>query len=261
MVNDLGVKVNPVFEAKNGYIQKLLGLTFSPIVWYNYGLKDRVIRSFFIMISHLVSLLFLSFILKDQIIMANTSQVLASREFSLGKRYEDSFVNNVFKDNILLTIDYISGKKVNPAKIDWATLQKPFEYKLVLKPGETFAFHDDVLPEFDGKVAKTTNAHFNFSEGFKSSGYLVGDGVCHLASLLYWVAKDAGLETVSQVKHDFANIPEVPKEYGVSIYAYPGSQATDKMQNLYITNNREREVAFVFDFDGQNLKITAVETL
>jgi hypothetical protein len=151
--------------------------------------------------------------------------------------------------------------KIDPKNIDWANIKRPFEYKLILKPGETFAFHDDVLPEYEGKIVITTNAHFNAQDGFKSDGFLMGDGVCHLASLLYWVARDAGLETFAKVDHNFANIPEVPREYGVSIYAYPGKQAGDQLQNLYITNNKENEIAFEFSYDGENLKITAVENL
>lgn len=190
-----------------------------------------------------------------------TPEPLAQREFSLDNRYGNSFVNNVFKDNILLVLKYASGEKIEPKKINWETVEKPFTYNLALKPGETFAFHDDVLPEFTGKLSKTTNAHFNLSEGFKSDGYLVGDGVCHLASLLYWAAKDAGLNTLAPTSHDFANIPEVPREYGVSIYNYPGKSVSDQKQNLYITNNKDKEIAFVFDYDGKNLKIKVQEVL
>lgn len=193
--------------------------------------------------------------------IAADPEPIAVREFSLEQRYADSFVNTVFKDNILLTVKYLAGEKIDPQNIDWSTIEKSFEYKIVLKPGETFAFHDDVLPEFEAKVSKTTNAHFNSQEGFRSSGYLVGDGVCHLASLLYWVAQDAGLETVSKINHGFANIPEVPKEYGVSIYTYPGKQIGDQMQNLYITNNKTHQIVFEFKYDGQNLKITVAESI
>ena len=158
-------------------------------------------------------------------------------------------------------IKYTKGEKIDPSKIDWEKIGKPMEYRLSLKPGETFAFHDDVLPKYDGKVKKTTNSHFNSSEGFKSDGYLVGDGVCHLASLLYWVAKDAGLDTLAPTNHDFANIPDVPREYGVSIYAYPEKRESDAVQNLYITNNKNKEVAFEFEYDGNKLRIKAVEKL
>lgn len=223
--------------------------------------KKAYLRPSFIMLNTIISFILLPFIIQGQPIIAGNVEPLASRDFSLEKRYNDSFVNEVFKDNILLTIKYLTGDKINPKKINFEDVRKPFEYKLILEPGDTFAFHDDVLPEYDGKVARTTNAHFNAQDGFKSDGFLMGDGVCHLASLLYWVARDAGLETKARVNHNFANIPEVPKDYGVSIYAYPGRQYTDQMQNLYITNNKNREIAFEFKYDGENLKITVVEAV
>jgi len=104
-------------------------------------------------------------------------------------------------------------------------------------------------------VVKTTNAHFNYQDGFKSSGYLYGDGVCHLASLLYWASKDAGLLAFSPTNHDFANINEVPKEYGVSIYYLPGSFEKSSKENLYITNNLDKSVSFIFSYDGSNLSL------
>lgn len=186
---------------------------------------------------------------------------LASHEFSLEKRYSNAFVNDVFKDNILLTLDYLANQKVNPQKVDWKSIEKPNTYTVTLKPGQTFAFHDNLLPKYDGKVAVTTNAEFNSTQGFKSDGYLVGDGVCHLASLLYWTAKDAGLDAYAPVRHDFAPVPEVPRQYGVAIYTSPTPSSGSEMQNLYITNNKSKDVSFVFNYDGQNLKITAEETI
>ena len=212
------------------------------------------------MFGTIISFLLLPFLIQGQPGVANPEPI-AVREFSLEKRYADSFVNDVFKDNILLNVKYLAHEKIDPKKVNFEDVRKPFEYEFILKPGETFAFHDDVLPEHDGKVTKTTNAHFNSQEGFRSSGYLVGDGVCHLASLLYWVAKDAGIEVLAPTRHDFANIPEIPKEYGVSIYAYPGRQSSDQMQNLYITNNKDRQITFEFSYDGQNLEIKVFETL
>ena len=207
------------------------------------------------MIDTIISFILLPFLNLGLPVVANP-EPLAVREFSLENRYSDAFVNDVFKDNILLTIKYLSGEQIDPKNINFDEIRKPFEYKLIVKPGESFAYHDDILPEFEGKVVMTTNAHFNAQEGFRSSGWLVGDGVCHFASLLYWAARDAGLEIVAHVNHNFANIPEVPKEYGVSIYAYPGKQHTDQMQNLYITNNKEQEIVFEFVYNGENLKIS-----
>lgn len=182
--------------------------------------------------------------------------VLASRTISLENRYPDSYVNSVFKDNILLNMAYLGGRINSASKIDWKAIKKPFSYHLELKPNETFAFHEDVLSEYQGKVNTTTNAHFNAQDGFKSDGYLAGDGICHLASLIYWVAKDASLNAKAPTNHDFMPIPEIPKEFGVSIYYYPGRTSTNAMQNLYITNNTLNTVHFKFDYDGKNLSLS-----
>jgi vancomycin resistance protein YoaR len=110
-----------------------------------------------------------------------------------------------------------------------------------------------VLPQFTGKVTQTMNAHFMWDEGFKSDGWLTGDGVCHLASLIYRAAKDAGLETLAPTNHNFADIPEVPKEYGVSIFA------RNPQQNLYITNTFDKPVQFAFTYDGTNLTVKVID--
>jgi hypothetical protein len=214
------------------------------------------------MLSTVISLLIIPFLGQgDSFVASPKAETLAVREFSLGNRHADKYVNGVFKDNILLTLKYLSGEKIDPGSINFEDVRRPFNYKLIVKPGETFAFHDDVLPEFEGKISATTNAHFNAQGGFRFSGLLFGDGVCHLASLLYWTARDAGLDARSAVNHDFANIPDIPREYGVSIYAYPGKQYSDQMQNLYITNNKDRQIMLEFTYDGQNLKITASKSI
>jgi len=136
-------------------------------------------------------------------------QLLGKEKMSLGDRYAVSSVNDVFRDNILLTLAYMSGAVKNPSQINWDALHKSTIYTVTLQPGEVFAFHDDVLPEFAGKKIVTTNAHFGPSEGFRSDGYLYGDGVCHFASLINWAATDAGLKVVAPVRHDFARIPEI----------------------------------------------------
>ncbi|MDO8486792.1 MAG: VanW family protein [Candidatus Curtissbacteria bacterium] len=187
------------------------------------------------------------------------SEVLAEHQFSLENRYNNPYVNGVFKDNILLNVAYLAGEITSPGQINWSDIGKPFEYKFTLEPGKTFAYHDDVLTKYEGKVTKTTGAHFNAQEGFKSDGYLVGDGVCHLASLIYWAAKDAGLDAEALVNHNFAKINEVPKEFGVSIYSLPGAKEANAQQNLYITNNRQKPVKFVFDYKNNNLKVSVVE--
>lgn len=190
---------------------------------------------------------------------AASNVVLASRSYSLEDRYDNSFVNGVFKDNILLTLKYLDGSVKGKGDISWPEIEKPFYSEFTLSPGEAFAFHDQILPEYKNSVVKTTNAHFNSDDGFKSDGYLVGDGVCHLASFIHWVALDAGLDSLSLARHDFAKINDVPKEFGVSIKYMPGEFDNSSRQNLYIVNNREKPITFVFNYDGTNLAVSVTE--
>ncbi len=183
-----------------------------------------------------------------------SEHILATHQISLEKRYYP-----VQKENILLNLAYMDGRVSKKEDINWDEIQKPFKYEFKLEPKKTFAFHDDVLPEYKDSLIKTTQAHFTYDEGFKSAGYLVGDGVCHLASIIYWVAKDAGLEAVAPTNHDFMAIPEISKEFGVAIYSNPFSKGANTQQNLYITNNKNNPVVFKFAYDGTNLKVSAVE--
>lgn len=185
--------------------------------------------------------------------------LMAQEEMSLETRYENKFVNNVFKDNILLNIAYLGGKVSSPKDIKWDEITKPFQYEFKLEPNKTFAFHGDVEDKYKDSLVKTTNAHFNAGDGFKTDGYLFGDGVCHLASLIYWVAKNAGLETEAPTNHDFANIPGIPREFGVSIYNNPGSKGSNTLQNLYITNNQAKPIAFKFEYNDNKLKVSVVQ--
>ncbi len=213
-------------------------------------------------ISILLKIILFLTINTNAILLGNASYeaVLASHTISLENRYPEKYVNAVFKDNILLNIVYMKGKINKPSEIDWKAIEKPFDYSLELRPNETFAFHEDVLSEYKGKVNTTTNAHFNAQDGFKSDGYLTGDGVCHLASLIYWVAKDALLNAKAPTNHDFMPIPQVPKEFGVSIYYYPGRSSENAAQNLYITNNSQNDINFKFDYDGKNLTFSITST-
>ena len=212
------------------------------------------------MFNSLLGMVLLVSSLAKPIAIGNPSVVLASHSISLDNRYNNTFVNDVFRDNILLTLNYMAGTVKTKADISWENIDKPATFELRLEPGQRFAFHDQILPEYSKNVVSTTNAHFNYQDGFKSDGYLMGDGVCHLASIIYWVAKDAGLNTVSLVNHNFANIPEVPKEYGVSIYALPGAFENSARQNLYIENSLEKPVTIVFSYDRENLTISATSS-
>ena len=184
---------------------------------------------------------------------------LASQTISLEKRYDNEFVNNVFKDNILLNVSYLSGKVTKKEDINWEEIGKQFTYRFALLPGKTFAFHEDVLPQYKDTLYKTTNARFNYDDGFKSDGYLMGDGVCHLASLIYWVAKNAGLDAYAPTNHNFAVIPEIDREYGVAIYKMPGQAQANAMQNLYVTNNKENSVVFEFIYKDGELRLSIFE--
>lgn len=179
--------------------------------------------------------------------------VLASQNLDLNTRQYDKYVNDIFKHNILLNLAYTTN-----------TQRKSFTedavYEFKLKPNEVFAYHDQVLDKYEGKVTRTTNAHFNSSEGFRSDGYLMGDGVCHLASLINWVARDANLEVEAPSNHDFADIPGIEAKYGVAIYSTPLSRATSANQNLYITNTTNKDIVFKFEKTGDNLKLSILQS-
>jgi hypothetical protein len=184
---------------------------------------------------------------------------LASEQISLEKRYGNTYVNDVFKDNILLNILYLAGKITNKEDINWKEVEKPMDYKFTLLPNKTFAFHDDVLDKYKNSVVKTTNANFNSADGFKSDGYLTGDGVCHLASLIYWASQSAGLDAYAPTAHDFAVIPEIDRKFGVSIYKGPGKSTSNEMQNLYVTNNKDKPIVFNFTYKDSELKLSIYE--
>ena len=183
-------------------------------------------------------------------------EVLASREIDMEYRYSVPSVSKVFKDNILLNIAYLDGRVTSASQINWEEIDKPFHSEFTLEPNQAFAYHDAILPEYKDKVVVTTNARFNKQDGFKTDGYLYGDGVCQLASLINWAARDAQLEVTQYTNHDFAAIPEVPKQYGVAIYLDPANRASSARKNLYIVNNQSRPVTFNFDYRNGNLTVT-----
>lgn len=188
----------------------------------------------------LINIIATATILLTNITGTTAPKTLSQASYSLSNRYSNTFVNDVFSDNILLTVAYLGGKVKKGDLVSWNEVKADWEEEFTLRPGETFAFHDAVLEKYKGKIALTTNAHFNSYEGFKSDGWLIGDGVCHLASFMYVVAKNAGLEVEAPTSHDFAVIPNIEKKDGVSIYS------ENTLQNLYITNNKNAEIAFIF---------------
>jgi len=181
---------------------------------------------------------------------AVSNVVLASHSLSMEDRYDNKFVNDVFKDNILLAVNYMSGAVKTKADVDWAKIESPFHFEFKLEPGQEFAFHNAELPDYSKNVVQTMNSHFVSDEGFKYDGDITGDGVCHLASLMFWVALDAGVSAYAPSNHNFAKINDVDPKYGVAIEApMPGG-------NLYITNNLDKPITFVFAYDGTNLSVS-----
>lgn len=183
---------------------------------------------------------------------------LASKELSLENRQVDRWVNSVFRDNILLNLAYLEGDTPSN-QVNWTKVKAPKSFEFKLEPNQTFAYHEQIAPEYKNKVVKTTNANFNGAQGFKSDGYLMGDGVCHLASLIYWAAKDAGLDADAPVNHDFAKINDVPYEYGVAIYNDPSAPSVGEKQNLYVTNNKGKAITFKFEYSEKQVKVTILE--
>jgi hypothetical protein len=190
---------------------------------------------------------------------ASLNVPIATHSYSMENRYAVPSVNQIFKQNILLTLKYMNGSVKTKEDISWSEIDKPFHTEFTLNPGEGFAFHDQILPTYKDAIVKTTNAHFDSTDGFLSDGWLFGDGVCHLASFMHVVALEAGLTSVSLASHDFAKINEVPREYGVSIKYMPGEFANSARQNLYIINSLDKPVTFVFDYDGTNLNVHVSE--
>lgn len=190
-----------------------------------------------------------------------TTTILATREFSLDKRYAVPSVNEVMKKNILLNLAYMDGTVKDKAQINWDELtNQPHTFEFTLEPGATFAYHEDILPQYKDSLALTTKSYFGPGQGYVSDGYLYGDGVCHIASLLNWAARDAGLEVYVPKDHrSVGPINEVPDDYGVSIYIDPTTGVGER-NNLYITNTREAAVTFIFTHDASDqLKIEVTE--
>lgn len=183
---------------------------------------------------------------------------LASDTMPLNDRYPVASVNQVFKDNILLDLAYLKGDVKDPKNIDWQKIEQPTELKFTLKPGQTFAFHDGVLPEYANPAVVGTS-HFGPQDGYKSDGYLYGDGVCHLASLFNWAAQDAGLKVDAPTNHNFMPIPDIAKQYGTAIYYMPGETGVNAKENLYITNIKDKDVTFDVTYSSEAVNVSIVE--
>ena len=182
----------------------------------------------------------------DYLLVFNQNEnVLAEETLDLTIREPNPDANQGYTDNILLALHYLKGDIKNP-KINWDWVRQPFEVSFILQSGEVFAFHENVLAEYQN-LQVTINSRFFIDEGYKSVWGLGGNGVCHLASLLNWVASEAGLEVMAKANHDFAPVPGVAREYGTSI------RSQSPNQNLYLTNSLDYPVVFRFVADNQKV--------
>lgn len=164
--------------------------------------------------------------------------VLASESLNLNERYPVSSVSDGFKENILLAVSF---------------LEKANGGVLILQPAEVFAFHKNILPQFQDEKIITQESGFGVKDGYKVIAGLPGNGVCHLASLMNKAAQEAGLSVTAEVNHNFAAIPGIEREYGTSIYFMPGGGNNSAAQNLYIQNNKDYAVEFKFSLEGEQL--------
>jgi vancomycin resistance protein YoaR len=171
-------------------------------------------------------------------------ETIASKSIDLSYRYPEPAISNGFKENILIATDYLN--KVGSGVI-------------ILNPGEVFSFHKNILPEYEGQKIITQESGFMVNDGYKVVAGLGGNGVCHLASLMNWTAQEAGLEVRAEVDHDFAAIPGIDSKYGTSIKFVPSGGLNSQKQNLYIRNNKDYSVWFLFELEGENLKFSILK--
>lgn len=126
----------------------------------------------------------------------------------------------------------------------------------MLEPGEVFIFHKKgILPEFKENKIITQESDFTTNSGYNVVAGLGGNGVCHLASLMNWVAKEAGLRVTSPTNHNFAQIPGIEREHGVSI----STRNAPEKQNLYIKNNFDFPIYLQFVLADNLLKFSIKE--
>src|SRR5688572_19506478 len=73
---------------------------------------------------------------------SSNEHLLAKQQMSLENRHPVAMNNEVYKDNILLTLAYLSGKVTKKNDINWNDVRSFHSYEFELKPGEAFAYHD-----------------------------------------------------------------------------------------------------------------------
>ena len=189
-------------------------------------------------------------------------EILAERQLDLTTRHPDENINGVFADNILLAVWYFSGQSQPPES---TRILDRIIVEVELGPGEVWAFHDMVLPEFKPEALETSGGsliasgtRYTAKEGYRTALGLPGNGVCHLATLMNWVASEAGLEVTAKVNHNFAPVPGVPEKYGTSIRYSPDGSLNSANQNLYIKDNFDDPIRLIFTLEGSSLKLRIV---
>lgn len=190
------------------------------------------------------------------LVAQNKKVILASETMDLSYRYPVESVSKGFKENILVNLYHFSkinsgvderGTETNNSQVD-----VPSNFAITLNPGEVFAFHDKISSEFSKDKVITPNSGYGANDGYILISGLYGNGVCHLATLMNYVAQKAGVEVVALTRHDFAAIPGFDREYGTSI-SYGNCP---ERQNLYIKNNKEYPLDLGFTLAGDNLIFT-----
>lgn len=171
-------------------------------------------------------------------------EVLNFRRLDLTARAVDK------ADNMLLALRHLNGERV-ALPVDWEAVRQPFEVSFVLQPGQTFSFHPNVLPEFSSPDV-VLDLNFSSSRGYKTVGYLDGSGVCHLATLINWVASEAGLETRAPTRHIGGPVHDIPSEYDTAILT------SQPEQNLYLRNTLSFPVEFVFEANSEEITLSIV---
>jgi len=187
-----------------------------------------------------------------------TESELATHDLNLNDRLTNPSGNKIFRDNILLYTSYLDTLDYPRYRVAKSfTEDETLSSEFVLNSSETFAFHSQLLPEYQNITVKYLNLKLKSDEGFEFFGGLMANGICHLASLMNWTAQDAGLTVVAPTNHSFYPIPDIPRQYGTSIYLLPQSTLETQKQNLYITNSYPFAVKFIFNLKDNilNLKI------
>jgi vancomycin resistance protein YoaR len=175
---------------------------------------------------------------------AAQQETLSEGVLDLSTRNPSEAINQGFKENILVNLDYLYKDRA----------------RIIIRPGEVFAFHKNIHPDFRGSVIVTQESEYKASEGYKLIAGLYGNGVCHLATLMNYAASQAGLEVTAMVSHDFAPVPGIDRKYGTSIKFSPNIGGTSERQNLYIKNTKDYPVEFKFSQQGDVLKFAVVKS-